>query len=386
MSDSMWGRIGIRVSCSAKNSSRYSILVMVVCVCLSALSCTVPEEKVVEGMSSTGLGETVIVAAFESPISEGKNVIWCSSFQVAWNELKDGLFEEPILVADAEEACRLLNASRASEGDLEPESYFAAGGIATQQLIDEINGEMAKRFPQHRLPTFNANKQILAYAYLEILLQFSNPYFIEEEGMYFRGSGDDRTRVMGFGVNEDSKDASDVRGQIGVLFFGYSNHEEEFAVDLDADSETYQVVAALVEPKDTLAATYDYVVEKTKEYLDSGATTSFELRDKLAVPEMDWKINHHFSELEGKYFLNDGFEDQFVDTALQTIQFKLNKEGVELKSEAVIKGDMAVGPGYSGRDFVFNKPFIIYIKKRDADTPVFAMWVDNSELLKEHEE
>ena len=33
------------------------------------------------------------------------------------------------------------------------------------------------------------------------------------------------------------------------------------------------------------------------------------------------------------------------------------------------------------REFRFHRPFLIYMKKRDADRPFFVMWVDNAELL-----
>ncbi len=33
------------------------------------------------------------------------------------------------------------------------------------------------------------------------------------------------------------------------------------------------------------------------------------------------------------------------------------------------------------RRFEFNRPFLLYIKKRGADYPFFVMWMDNAELL-----
>jgi len=33
------------------------------------------------------------------------------------------------------------------------------------------------------------------------------------------------------------------------------------------------------------------------------------------------------------------------------------------------------------RCFLFNQPFLVYMKKRNADQPFFVMWVDNAELL-----
>ena len=42
-------------------------------------------------------------------------------------------------------------------------------------------------------------------------------------------------------------------------------------------------------------------------------------------------------------------------------------------SEAVA----ASGP----RDFHFDRPYLIYMQRRGAEQPYFAMWVDNDELM-----
>ena len=47
-----------------------------------------------------------------------------------------------------------------------------------------------------------------------------------------------------------------------------------------------------------------------------------------------------------------------------------------VESEAVI-----AALGDSPMDFIFSRPFIVYMKKRGCDQPFFVMWVDNAELL-----
>jgi hypothetical protein len=97
--------------------------------------------------------------------------------------------------------------------------------------------------------------------------------------------------------------------------------------------------------------------------------------DVLLVPNIFWKIFHHFSELEGKSFGNRRFKGYLLAEASQMIQFKLDRSGAELKSEA----KMVAAPTPS--HYLFNKPFLIYMKKRGAEHPFFVMWVDNVELL-----
>ena len=81
--------------------------------------------------------------------------------------------------------------------------------------------------------------------------------------------------------------------------------------------------------------------------------------------------------LEGpdKLLKNKGFEGLYLAQAIQGVCFRLNRGGVELRSEAVIP--VAAVP----RTFVFDRPFAVFVKKRKAKTPFFAMYVANAELL-----
>ncbi len=92
---------------------------------------------------------------------------------------------------------------------------------------------------------------------------------------------------------------------------------------------------------------------------------------------MAWKVSHRFQELEGKdkRFLNPALQGLYVDTAIQTIQFRLDRNSADLASEArdVVK------PGASY--FHFDRPFLVCMKKRGGKHPFFVMWVENAELL-----
>jgi len=77
-----------------------------------------------------------------------------------------------------------------------------------------------------------------------------------------------------------------------------------------------------------------------------------------------------------KQLLNAKFRGLWLKTALQTIDFRLDRSGVELQSEAAVAVASAAEP-----NFIFDRPFLIVVKKRGAERPFFVMWVDNAELL-----
>ena len=58
----------------------------------------------------------------------------------------------------------------------------------------------------------------------------------------------------------------------------------------------------------------------------------------------------------------------------------MNEKGVKLVSEAVIIGCTA-SASMSMHTMIFDRPFLIMMKRAQADRPYFALWVDNPELL-----
>jgi hypothetical protein len=137
-------------------------------------------------------------------------------------------------------------------------------------------------------------------------------------------------------------------------------------------------VLARIDRKPTLGETLADVQQKiagTRPYDDVGS--HLHPRDTLLVPNLAWKVSHRFTELEGKdkEFLNPSLQGLYLDTAMQTIQFRLDRSGAELASESKVLSKPAAGY------FDFNRPFLVCMKKRDGQHPFFVAWVENAELL-----
>jgi len=97
--------------------------------------------------------------------------------------------------------------------------------------------------------------------------------------------------------------------------------------------------------------------------------------DVLLVPDIAWQITHRFTELEGIEFMNANVKGQRIDVAQQDIRLRLDRGGAELQSEAKIY--MRPMPTY----YLFNHPFLLYMKTRGAEMPYLAIWIENAELL-----
>jgi hypothetical protein len=367
-------------------------------------STTITKEP--EVIDSNDLKQTLIIATLNSPLPKYQNIIWCSTFQMAWDILKNYIIGEPVEVIGAEELAGRLNAAEFSDKDIENESYFAAAGLLGEGIIEEIQDEMAQLFPSEPAPVFDdinglPLETIIAYSYLNADIEFEYPFYISNVEFEFQSSDGTISEVTSFCTLSDADSSDMVREQVDVLYYNKDEQtgQTEFVVDLCTYTNPYQVVLACVPQQKTLGKIVDYSEQKISEFmLDpdywqmrklrpatvGGRTGAPQPAETLIVPDVLYKLTHHLAELEGKAIGNQPWLDQgyYIQKALQMIDFSLSRTGVVLQSGAQI----VVPPLglQQPRRFDFNRPFIIYIKKRDpAASPFFVMWVDNTELMQE---
>jgi hypothetical protein len=336
--------------------------------------------------TSDQLRQTVIVPTLDTPIPDGKSAIWCASFQLAWNRLKDDVARQTIRLANAQVIADRLNRGDQTETDLDPDSVYASAGMVKDGVLDRIRDDMAHKFPKVRTPQFDVPPEgAVAYAYLEASAKFDIPFFENDEPFEFTDTAGNKMAVGSFGIRKKDDYAYEkLRQQVEILFRGTERERldqrgviPEFIVDPCKSSSPYQIILARVGRKETLSRTLADVESKIKlEKLHPWLATPNPV-DTVLVPNIAWQVTHRFAEVEGtdKQLLNPSLQGLYIDLAMQTIRFRLDRNGAELRSE--FKQYMKPTATY----FDFNRPFLIIMKKRDAKQPFFVMWVDNAELL-----
>lgn len=328
---------------------------------------------------SKALQVTEVVPTLGTPIPEGKNAVWCASFLSAWKTLEADLAKEPIALADNPQIARALNKAVDPRPHIPTESLYTAAGLNQKGITGQIRKDLSQKFPHYATPAFPGimPDSFVAYAYLEANAKFSKPYFQNREPLEFTDTAGKVTKLNSFGIRpEDDYAYHKLRGQPEILFETRNKKHQltEFIVDLDRTSQPNQIILAVIDPKPTLMemlATATDMIEKAPEKKYNGLGP----RDVLFVPDMVWRITHRFAGLEGQEFTNAELKGQRIDVARQDIQFRLNRSGAELRSES--KMYCKPMPTY----YVFDRPFLLYMKKRDAEMPYFVMWVENAELL-----
>jgi hypothetical protein len=279
----------------------------------------------------------------------------------------------PAELAGAEEIARELRGTPTS--GLQPQDYYAAAGYYKDGIVERINADLAKRFPgAPRVgPATDPKKLLLAYAHLEIGIPFEFHFQDAVRPLQFKDSTGKSTPVRAFGIREEDKEmgGETFRGQVRLLF-----HEgEEFALDLSRKTKPYQVVLARVKRKATLISMLEHLGERTTNPSNPLAAGAIVL-----VPNMEWKIDHHFTELQGKELRHPVLPPETtLFCAQQLVHFRLDRRGAMVKSTDILGVDWSAGS--EPEHFLFDRPYLIVLRNRDSQQPFFVMWVDNAELL-----
>jgi len=319
-----------------------------------------------------------------------QNVIWCATFQLAWDELKAATNTDVLPVSNAEEVSARLDASTLAWADLPAGSAYAAAGRPEAPLLQEIAETLRQRFPDFDIPDWVLQPSPLdayvAFAALETQTVFDPPYLQHDAPLAFTAGDGVEHSLRAFGVYGEAAEAHrPMLDQVEVLFQHRpegSMQMEAFALDLAKDQDV-EVIVAVVKPGETLAATLEELDRQVAQFaLLEGYERArrLELTDSFLVPEMNWRLHHNFEELEGldRIVLAGDGAGFWIEEASQVIGFTLDRSGAALRSSATIV--FAAIP----RHFIVDRPFLVVLRLRGAEHPFFVMWVANAELLNKY--
>jgi hypothetical protein len=341
-------------------------------------------QKLAAGNAST-FKDTFVTANLEAEIHPGTNLLWCGTFQLAWNEAgkvtggnlqlagaeSQSPAQDPMITA--------LNQQAFARDCVDDASYVAMAGFVRdkmdQQILKAVNEKFHGAFQRRLLPekyTTGRPQDLVAYACLWKKLSFPVPFERLEDSFTFGA-----TKVRAFGIGRTEASHEGMYSQVQILDYQDGTN---FVVELKTATPGDRLILATVEPKATLGGTVRSV-EQIAHATGEPAGTN----DILIVPRIAFDLVREYWELEGRRLVPGTTKvapDLTLLSALQSIKFEMNEKGVELQSEAHMAFGCA-GPREPKREhiMIFNQPFLVLMERQGARMPYFALWVDNPELL-----
>lgn len=334
-------------------------------------------------VNSTSLKATAFTAALNAKITQDKNLIFCSTFQLAWDSLKGGIIKNKVQLSGNPPLAQELNKSLIPQKDISPESYLAMAGYKKEGIIGKINKGLKIKFGSEA-PSLKESEliypdDILAYAFLYKNLKFKKEFEGLTDPITFN-DGKNSVKVKAFGIKkfEANDKYAELAKQASIVYY---KNDNDFVIKLNSTSPNDEIILAKIAPQATLGGTIDRAIILSGISLTKGWDGTIHSGDTLQIPKLDFDILHNYKDLEGKSVLNKGFEGYVISKALQSVRFRLNEKGALLKSEAKIVMTKSAMFGEEHKNLIFDKPFLFCLKEKGAKYPYLAIWVDNAEIL-----
>jgi hypothetical protein len=326
------------------------------------------------------LKDTELAAHPDVPLAGNKNVLWCGTLQLAWNEAV-GLVGEKLHFANQPPLVGLLNRADFTKADLDAASYVAITDFERNNVEDEIRAALEKTFQGAASPELIPPKppdpapdDFVAYAYLYKDLAFAHP-FADNDAMAFGAA-----QVKNFGFGKDPRLLPDgVMDQVSI--YDYKS-PDDFIIKVKPKAEGDELILAKLEPGVTLQATIDSVLQR----IAANKPDPIGPNPQLAIPKLNFDLRGDFPQLEGLILqpsLSAHVKRLKTTEVKQLVRFQLNEKGAILKSEAVMvfKTLAMPGPQVKRHIMIFDKPFLILMKRANSAHPYFALWVGDASLL-----
>jgi hypothetical protein len=346
------------------------------------------------------LPTTEISPHLRCPIRPGRNVLWCGSFQLAWNKLAELLGEDPRF-HDEPKMVGLLNKKDFTQKHLDEESYVAMAGFVRDNIHDKIRLALWAKFQGRARPRFIPSKDltprpqdIVAYAYMFKHLEFGTPFEDLSDPIDFNGA-----KIVCFGVDSGKTAPEKMLRQVNILSY---KDQDDFVIELKTKSKGDRIILAKIAPAATVRQTIAEVDQRISAGERERQKKAAELAGKydqkiiarmllnmqpgdiLKIPKINFDLTRTYRELYGCPLIIKNpkiAKDVGIGSAVQNIRFQMDEKGIRLLSEAHIS--LTCSAEYTPHEhiMIFDKPFLLLMKRRDAAVPYFALWVDNPELL-----
>jgi serine protease inhibitor len=222
------------------------------------------------------------------------------------------------------------------------------------------------------------NDVIITKAFFNKTLPFPSKLQKLDEPISFN-----KTNVSAFGIKYYDEEAAKFTE---ILYYKDDDH---FALKLMPKDNEHQIILAkgtgnVANLATAIKQTNDLINIANNEKKLPKTAWKYNLNDIdiFSIPIIKFNIEKNYSEIEGQTFTTNG-KRHHVEEAYQRTGFMLDENGAVVESQAYTTTDsiasepMKIQP----KRMIFDKPFLIIIKRTKKDNPYFVMYVQNTELL-----
>lgn len=187
------------------------------------------------------------------------DTIWCGTFQLIWNDLKNELVKQDIIFKPQLKVIENLNKETFKTTDISDKYYYKKYGVPSIALKNEIERAIKDKFNETSdiLDDFNweDESEYFLYAMLKKEFKFETTFEELDNGTF--GMYDN---IKYFGIK--SNDSEELREQVNVLYY---NSKDDFAIKLKTKQED-EVILCKNPKGNTFSDIYKNMKEQEEKY------------------------------------------------------------------------------------------------------------------------
>lgn len=282
----------------------------------------------------TELKRTDFVPTLESTFELKNNIIYGATIPFAWNEIRNEI--GTTLTDFSSKQLEEINGTKSYVNVLKNNEY---------ETSVEVDGN-----------------EIKSKAYFRKSLPFEEPLTKFDTPLTFGNS-----RVESFGFWSSCSFAK----------INYFNDENDFSVTLFPKNKEHEIILILNKENKNNFKSY---FERYKKEVAKSQRIYFNDDDKVEIPIIEFNLEKSFEKIIGSTFIANSEKFEMLET-YQRNAFILNENGAEVESKSDMAAD-AFEEIEKPKMMIFNRPFVVLLKRKDAENPYFGVYIENDELLK----
>ena len=319
------------------------------------------------------------------PVPDGKTVVWSPLFQASWDAMNKEFGGKPNRVEPPDKLMKRLDSFQWTASDTMPvEGWKVWGGRATAEFLERVERESIARAGGGGKP-FEVGEvspdSVASFGLLMRNVEFKRRFYESKAvALLFKAVGRARP-VRFFGTN--GKMSAQYDSSVRVL--GYS--PDWHAIECASKDTDEKVVFYLPAEKQDFSGACKAINSLRKDRGPQlGRFRNLRSGDKVCIPYVSLKVKSTFGDqLLGKRYYGIDGDPWAVGAAWQNTVFNLSEKGaqVEVSAGANLEPFGEAPRPVKPRNFVFDRPFFVFMWRDGAEWPYLGLWIGNDSALSE---
>ncbi len=321
------------------------------------------------------------VTTLNESLEKDSNAVYCPIFYFIWDILKEKIVKEnKIEFQEPSDFIKFLNNSSYSADNFLKEYFWADiilgyEGFDINNYIKEKNKEKFQEDIKELEQKFKEYDAVGYSAFFKNIFFYFKFYEIEKGIDFFSETGYVKN-VPAFGLIEYKTDYDwDISNQINILDF---INDDDFIIKINLPDKDVDLILAKIPKKDN----FDLMWKDCLGRINNNKLDSFHKGYSIIIPKVEFYRDEDFPGIKGKGLLNKEKQGWFFSAFITQIGFQMNNLGIK---DMAGQGNFVLTRNIylqekEAKDikrFIFDKPFLIALRKKGQAEPFFLLWINN---------